>query len=145
MTDKDNAPVTADDPRNYNFDDKDVRVSSPEPSIAADPRNYDPELEPAPDAVPLEQQASSSRMTLEDPPPQGVRFIGFRFCPIEEVTTDSRPTFVEEIVQHAVESEDDIEQVENALRFMSEVFNKAGRLLSKQRRGGKGKGKERAQ
>jgi hypothetical protein len=95
-------------------------------ATADDLRNYDPGLEPAPAAVPPEQQVLSSRMTLDNPPPAAARFLGFRFRPIEEVTLDSRPTFVEEIVQHAVESEGDIERVENALRFMSEVFDEAG-------------------
>jgi hypothetical protein len=145
VTNEDDAPATADDPRNYDFAEADVQMSSPESTIAADARNYDLELEPAPPVVPPEQQASSSRTTLDDPPPAAARFLGFRFRPIEEVTPDSRHSFVEEIVQQAVEAEGDVEQVENALRFMSEVFDDAGRLLSKQRRGGKGKGKERAQ
>jgi hypothetical protein len=42
-------------------------------------------------------------------------------------------------VQHAAEAEGDVEQVENALRFMSEVFDEAGRLLNMKRRRGKGK------
>jgi hypothetical protein len=40
--------------------DEDVLMHSPEPPIGADPRNYDPTLEPAPTAVPPEQHASSS-------------------------------------------------------------------------------------
>jgi hypothetical protein len=66
LTDEDDTPATADDPRNYDFAEADVQMSSPESTIAADARNYDPELEPTPPIVPPEQQASSSRATLDD-------------------------------------------------------------------------------
>jgi hypothetical protein len=144
VTDEDDAPEAADDPRNYDFDDEDVRTSSPEPSIAADPRNYDPELEPAPAVVPVEQQASSSRMTLDDPPLRDARFLGFRPRSAAEISSASRASLVEEILQQATEDVEGEEQLESALLAMSEVFEQAGRLLGKRRRGDKGKGKGRA-
>jgi hypothetical protein len=54
VTDEDDAPATADDPWNYDFAEADVQMSFPESTIAADARNYDPELEPAPPVVPPE-------------------------------------------------------------------------------------------
>jgi hypothetical protein len=144
VTDEDDAPVTADDPRNYDFDDEAMQMSSPEPPIAADPRNYDPELEPAPDAVPMEQQASSSRMTLDDPPPQGVHFLGFRPRSAAEIASASHAALVEEILQQSAEDIGEEGQLESALLAMSEVFGQAGRLLVRRRHGDKGKGKGRA-
>jgi hypothetical protein len=143
VTDEGDAPATANDPRNYDFEDEDVRTSSPEPPIAADPRNYDPELEPVPDAVPVEQQASSSRMTLDDPPLRDAHFLGFRPRPAAEIASTSRASLVEEILQQSAEDIEGEEQLESALLAMSEVFGQAGRLLGKRRRGGKGKGKDR--
>jgi hypothetical protein len=143
VTDEDEVPATADDLRNYDFDDGDAPMSSPEPPIAADPRNYDPELEPAPGAVPVEQQASSSRMTLDDPAPQGVRFLGFRPRPAAEIASASRASLVEEILQQSAEDGGE-EGLESALLTMSEVFGQAGRLLGQRRRGNRGKGKGRA-
>ncbi|KAJ7826590.1 hypothetical protein B0H14DRAFT_3467598 [Mycena olivaceomarginata] len=143
VTDEDDAPTTADDPWNYDFDDEDAQMSSPEPPIAADPRNYDSELEPVPDAVPVEQQASSSRMTLDDPPPQDVRFLGFRLRPAAEIASASRASLVEEILQQSAEDVGEEGQLESALLAMSEVFGQAGRLLGQRRRGDKGKGKGR--
>jgi hypothetical protein len=141
VTDEDDAPATADDPRNYNFKDKDARASSSEPPIAADPRNYDPELEPAPAAVPMEQQASSSRVTLDDPPPRDARFLGFRPRPAAEITSASHASLVEEILQQSAEDVEGEDQLESALLAMSDVFERAGRLLGKRRREDKGKGK----
>jgi hypothetical protein len=54
VTDEDDAPTLADDPRNYNLEEEDVQMSSPESSIAADEHNYDSGLEPAPAVVPPE-------------------------------------------------------------------------------------------
>ncbi|KAJ7305494.1 hypothetical protein DFH08DRAFT_976239 [Mycena albidolilacea] len=48
VTDEDDAPTATNDLWNYDFEDEDGRMSSPEPPIVADPHNYDPELEPAP-------------------------------------------------------------------------------------------------
>jgi hypothetical protein len=141
VTDGDEAPAAADDPRNFDYEDEDVRMSSPETPIAANPRNYDPELEPAPAAVPVEQQASSSRMTLDNPTPQDARFLGFRPRPAAEIASASRASLIEEILQQSAEDVEGEEQLENALLTMSEVFGQAGRLLGKRRRGGKGKGR----
>jgi hypothetical protein len=78
VTDKDNAPVIVDDLQNYDFEGEDMQISSLESSIIADHHNYNPELEPVPAVVPPEQQVSSSRTTLNDPPPLNVHFLGFR-------------------------------------------------------------------
>jgi hypothetical protein len=144
VTDEDDTPVAADDPRNYDFKDEDVQMSSPEPPIAADPHNYDPELEPAPDTVPVEQQVLSSRRTLDNPPPQDARFLGFCLCPAAEIASASRASLVEEILQQPAEDVEGEEQLKSALLAMSEVFRQAGRLLGKRCRGDKGKGKGRA-
>jgi hypothetical protein len=141
VTNEDDAPATADDPRNYDFEDEGVRMSPPEPPIAADPRNYDPELEPAPDAIPVEQQTSSSHMTLDDPLPRDARFLGCRPRPAAEIASASRASLVEEILQQSAEDVEGEEQLESALLAMSEVFGQAGRLLGQRRRGDKGKGK----
>jgi hypothetical protein len=139
VTDEDEAPATADDPRNYDYEGEDTRMSSLEPPIAADPRNYDPELEPVPDAVPVEQQASSSRMMLDNPTPQNARFLGFCPCPAAEIASASRASLVEEILQQSAEDVEGEEQLESALLKMSEVFGQAGRLLGQRRQGGKGR------
>jgi hypothetical protein len=144
VTDEDNAPTLADDPRNYDLEEEDVQMSSPEPSIAADARNYDSGLEPAPAVVPPEQQASSSRMTLDDPPPFGAHFLGFRPHPPAEIASASCASLVEEIMQQPIVDAEDEEQLENVLLMMSEVFGQAGRLLGKRRCGDKRKGKGRA-
>ncbi|KAJ7309212.1 hypothetical protein DFH08DRAFT_823632 [Mycena albidolilacea] len=111
------------------------------PATADDPWNYDFELEPAPDTVPMEQQASSSCMTLDDPPPRDAHFLGFRPRPAAEIASASCASLVEEILQQSAEDVEGEEQLESALLAMSEVFEQAGRLL---RRGDKGKGKGRA-
>jgi hypothetical protein len=143
VTDEDDAPAATDDPQNYGFKDADVQGSSPEPPIAADPHNYDLESEPVPDAVPVEQQASSSRMTLDDPIPRDVHFLGFRPRPAAEIASASRVSLVEEIMQQSTADAGDEEQLENVLLIMSKVFGQAGRLLGKRRPGDKGKGKGR--
>jgi hypothetical protein len=144
VTNEDDAPALADDPWNYDFEEEDIQMSSPESSIAADDCNYDSGLEPTPAIVPPEQQASSSCMTLDDLPPADVWFLGFHLRAIKRITPDSQPAFVEEIMQYAMETDSGAEWVEEALRFMSEVFDEAGRLLGRQCRSGKGKGKEHA-
>jgi hypothetical protein len=144
VTDEDDAPAATDNPRNYGFKDEDMQGSSPEPPIAADPRNYDLESEPMPDVVPVEQQALSSRMTLDDPIPRDVHFLGFRPRPAAEIASASHASLVEEIMQQSTADAGDEEQLGNALLVMSEVFGQAGRLLGKRRRGDKGKGKGRA-
>ncbi|KAF8174854.1 hypothetical protein K438DRAFT_1771436 [Mycena galopus ATCC 62051] len=80
-----------------------------EASIMLDPNNYDIELEPAPPVLPPEQQAPSARSTLDNPPPVAVapHFLGFRLRPIEEFSAAACPTFVDEIVQWAIEGEED--------------------------------------
>jgi hypothetical protein len=55
VTDEDDAPAIADDPRNYDLNNEDVQMSSPELSITANNCNYDSELEPVPVVVPPEQ------------------------------------------------------------------------------------------
>ncbi|KAF8190699.1 hypothetical protein K438DRAFT_1763145 [Mycena galopus ATCC 62051] len=80
-------PAVVDDLQNYDLGG-DVPMHPAEPSIAADPNNYNVELEPAPPAIPPDQQVSSSRTTLDDPPPVAMapasHFLGFRLRPIEE-------------------------------------------------------------
>jgi hypothetical protein len=120
MTDEDNTSTAADDLRNYDF-----------------------ELEPTPDAVPMEQQVLSSRMTLDDPPPRDARFLGFRPRSAAEIASASCASLVEEILQQSTEDVEGEEQLESALLAMSEVLEQAGRLLGKRRRGDKGKGKGR--
>jgi hypothetical protein len=133
--------LLAEKPRNYYLEEEDVQMSSPEPSIAADDRDYDLGLEPTSAVVPPEQQASSSRVMLDDPPPTGARFLGFRLWPVAEILTASCSSFVEEIVQQSAEDPGDEEQLQSALLLMSEAFRQAGRLLGRRRRGDKGKGK----
>jgi hypothetical protein len=82
-------------------------MSSPEPPLVADKQNYNPGLEPAPAAVPPEQQVSSSHMTLDDPPPLVAHFLGFRLRPVAEIANASRSSLVEEIVQQAAKDADD--------------------------------------
>jgi hypothetical protein len=139
VTDEDDTFATADD-----LEEEDTQMSSPEPPLAADKHNFDPELEPAPAAVPPERQASSSRMTLDDPPPLVAHFLGFRLCPVAEIANASRSSLMEEIVQQAAEDANDEGQLESALLLMSEVFGQAGRRLGRKRHGDKGKGKEHA-
>ncbi|KAJ7822980.1 hypothetical protein B0H14DRAFT_3875359 [Mycena olivaceomarginata] len=54
---------------------------------------------PTPDAVPVEQQVSSSRVTLDYPPPRDACFLGFRPRPAAEIASASRVALVEEIMQ----------------------------------------------
>ncbi|KAJ7303801.1 hypothetical protein DFH08DRAFT_825581 [Mycena albidolilacea] len=144
VTDEDEAPTLADDPRNYDLEEGDVSMSSPELSIAADAHNYDSGLEPAPAVVPPKQQALSSRVTLDDPPPSDACFLRFHPRPAAEIASASRVALVEEIMQQSTANTGDEEQLENMLLMMSEVFGQAGRLLGKRRHGEKGKGKGRA-
>jgi hypothetical protein len=81
VTDEDNMSAMTDDPQNYDFKEENVRMSSPELPIAADKCNYNPRLEPTPGAVPPEQQVSSSRRTLDNPPPLDAPS-GFAFDPL---------------------------------------------------------------
>ncbi|KAJ7334220.1 hypothetical protein DFH08DRAFT_814246 [Mycena albidolilacea] len=144
VTDEDDAPALADDPRNYDFEDEDVQMSSLETPIVTDACNYNPRLEPVSPVVPPEQQASSFRRTLDDPPLLDARFLGFRLRPVAELVSASRSSFVEEILQQSAEDAGDEGQLESALLLMSEVFGQAGRCLGQRHRGAKGKGKERA-
>jgi hypothetical protein len=83
-------------------------------------------------------------MTLDDPPPFDARFLGFRPRSAAEITSASRASLVEEIVQQSAADTGDEEQLENALLMMSKVFGQAGKLLGWRHRGDKGKGKGRA-
>jgi hypothetical protein len=144
VTDEDDTFATADDPRNYDLEEENARMLSPEPPLADDERNYDPGLEPVPAAVPPEQQVLSSRMTLDDPPLLVAHFLGFRLRSVAEITNTSCSSLVEEVMQQAAEDADDEEQLESALLMMSEVFGQAGRRLGRKRHGNKEKGKGRA-
>jgi hypothetical protein len=141
VTDEDDAPAAADNLQNYDLENEDERMSSPEPPIVADHRNYNTELEPVPDAVPVEQQASSSRMMLHNSPPRDTRFLGFRPRPVAEIASAPHASLVEEILQQLVEDTGDGEQLESALLMMSEVFGQAGKLLGKRCRGTRGRAK----
>jgi hypothetical protein len=141
VTDKDEEPALADDPRNYDLEEGDVSMSSLEPSIAADAHNYDSSPEPAPAVVLPEQQASSSRVTSDDPPPSDACFLRFHPRPAAEIASASHAALVEEIMQQSTADTGDKEQLENTLLMMSQVFGQASRLLGKRRRGEKGKGK----
>ncbi|KAJ7353268.1 hypothetical protein DFH08DRAFT_804837 [Mycena albidolilacea] len=123
--------------------DGDVSMHSPDPPIRADPRNYDPTLEPAPAAVPPEQHASSSRSTLDDPPSNtpDLHFLRFRLRPMEALSPSSRTAFVNEIVNWADQSGAGEERIESALLFMSAIFGQAGNMLGRRRRDRKGKGR----
>ncbi|KAF8145488.1 hypothetical protein K438DRAFT_1781909 [Mycena galopus ATCC 62051] len=138
-------PMAVDNMRNYDLDG-DVPMPPVDPSITVDPNNYDVELQPAPPAIPLEQQVSSSRTTLDDPQPVATEpaqhFLGFRLRPIEEFSAAARPTFVDEIVQWAIEGEEDEMRVESALLFMLAIFSQAGNTLGQQHQSGKGKAHE---
>jgi hypothetical protein len=144
VTDEDEEPALADSPRNYDLEGGSASMLSPEPSIAADTRNYDSGLEPAPAMVPLEQRASSSRVTLDNPPTSEARFLRFRPRSAAEIASASRAALVEEIMQQASADTGDEEELEDALMTMSEVFGQASKLLGKRCRGEKGKGKARA-
>jgi hypothetical protein len=128
VTDEDEEPALADDPRNYNLKEGDVSMG----------------LEPAPAVVPPKQQVSSSRVTLDDPPPSDARFLRFRPRPAAEIASASRAALMKEIMQQSTADTGDEEQLENTLLMMSEVFGQASRLLGKRRHGEKGKGKGRA-
>jgi hypothetical protein len=123
--------------------DEDVLMHSPEPPIGADPRNYNPALEPAPAAVPPEQHTSSSRSTLDDPPSNAPdsHFLGFRLRPMEALSPSSHTAFVDEIVNWADQSDAGEERVESALLFISAIFSQAGNTLGRRRRDRKGKGR----
>ncbi|KAF8215538.1 hypothetical protein K438DRAFT_1954260 [Mycena galopus ATCC 62051] len=142
MVEDEEMPAAVDDMRNYDLDG-DLPMPPVDPSIATDPNNYDVKLEPAPPVVPPEQQASSSRTTLDNLPPvasePALHFLGFRLRPIEEFSAAARPTFVDEIVQWAIEGKEDETQVESTLLFMSAIFSQAGNTLGQRRRNGKGK------
>jgi hypothetical protein len=141
VTNEEDAPPLAEDPRNYDLEEEDIRMSSPESSLVADDRDYDPGLEPAPAVVPPEQQVSSSRVTLDDPPSPGAQFLGFHLRPVAEILTASHSAFVEEIVRQSAEDPGNEEQLQNVLLLMSEVFRQVGRLLGRRHHGDKGKGK----
>ncbi|KAJ7330488.1 hypothetical protein DFH08DRAFT_815391 [Mycena albidolilacea] len=136
VTDEDDTFATADDPRNYDLEEEDL-------PIAADEWNYDPGLEPTPAAVPRNSKRHPLVM-LDDPPLLVAHFLGFRLCPVAEITNTSCSSLVEEVVQKAAEDADDEEQLENALLWISKVFGQAGRCLGRKCRGDKGKGKGRA-
>jgi hypothetical protein len=96
---------------------KDVSIPSPDPPIGVDPRNYNPTLEPAPAAVPLEQHTSSSQSTLDDPLSNtpDLHFLGFCLRPMEDLSPSSRTAFVDEIVHWTDQSGADEEHVESTL------------------------------
>jgi hypothetical protein len=106
-------------------------MSSPDPPIGADTRNYNPSLEPAPAAIHPEQQASSSRSTLENllPNAPGLRFLGFYLCPMEDLSPSSRAAFVDEIVHWTDQIGADEGCVESTLLFMSAIFSQTGNTL----------------
>jgi hypothetical protein len=122
--------------------DEDVSMPSPDPPIGVDPRNYNPTLEPAPVAVPPEQHASSSRSTQDNPSSNtpDPHFLGFRLCPMEDLSPSSCTAFVDEIVRWADQSGADEERIENTLLFMSAIFSQAGNTLGRCRQDRKGKG-----
>ncbi|KAJ6495487.1 hypothetical protein C8R45DRAFT_927397 [Mycena sanguinolenta] len=71
---------------NYELEDEDIPMPDVEVPIIDDPANYDPEAEPAASFVPPEQQASSSRTTLDDPLPGSApasHFLGFRLRSVD--------------------------------------------------------------
>ncbi|KAF8211773.1 hypothetical protein K438DRAFT_1752439 [Mycena galopus ATCC 62051] len=145
-------------------------VSSPEVIVvedeemlaADDMRNYDLDGD-----MPMPPQITTTTTSSWNPPPPrcspgtagvffsdhsgrpaargfgtGPHFLGFRLRPIEEFLAAARPTFVDEIVQWAIEGEEDETRVESALLFMSAIFSQAGNTLGQRRRNGKGKARE---
>jgi hypothetical protein len=135
VTDEDEEPALADDPRNYDLEEGNASMLSPEPPFAADTRNYDSGLEPAPAVVPLEQQASSSHVTLDNPPTSEARFLRLHPRSAAEIASASHAALVEEIMQQASADTGDEEELEDALMTMSEVFGQASKLLGKRRCG----------
>ncbi|KAJ6506906.1 hypothetical protein C8R45DRAFT_923065 [Mycena sanguinolenta] len=131
---------------NYELGDEDVSMPDAEVPIIDDPANYDPGLDPAPSSVPLAQQASSSRVTLDDPPQVAPsHFLGFRLRPVDPTSsTSTRNDYVEEIIQQVLSGSEDPHRTEAQLLFMSTVFGRAGNELGRRRRNGdtKGKGRE---
>jgi hypothetical protein len=131
VMDQETTPVEVGDLRYLEGADEDVSMSSPDPPIRLDPRNYNPTLEPAPTAVPPEQHTSSSQSTLDDlsfnaPDPH---FLGFRLRPLEDLSPSLRAVFVDEIVHWTDQSGADEEHVESALLFMPAIFSQAGNTL----------------
>jgi hypothetical protein len=60
---------------------------------------------------------------------------------VAEITSASHASLVEEILQQSAEDVEGEDQLESTLLVMSDVFERAGRLLGKRRREDKGKGK----
>ncbi|KAJ7308686.1 hypothetical protein DFH08DRAFT_823715 [Mycena albidolilacea] len=81
VTNEDDTFATVDAPQNYNLEEEDTQMLSPEPPSWST------------------NQASSSRMTLDNPPPLATHFLRFRLRPVTEIATASRSSLVEEIVQ----------------------------------------------
>ncbi|KAJ6458722.1 hypothetical protein C8R45DRAFT_1109835 [Mycena sanguinolenta] len=100
-----------DDMGNYELDDEDVLMPDAQIPIADNPANYDPELEPASAEIPLGQQASSSRVTLDDPPPDSVsssHLPSFRLRSVDPMSSaTTRDDYVEEIVEQVLSSSED--------------------------------------
>jgi hypothetical protein len=142
VTDEEVMSVEVGDLRYPEGADEDVSMPSPDLSIGADPRNYNPILEPAPAAVSPEQHASSSQSTLDDLSSNtpGSHFLGFRLCPMEDLSPSSHTAFFDEIVHRTDQSGTDEEHVDSALLFMLAIFSQAGNMLGCCRRDRKGKG-----
>ncbi|KAJ6506736.1 hypothetical protein C8R45DRAFT_922909 [Mycena sanguinolenta] len=129
---------------NYKLEDEDFRMTDAEVPIADDPANNDPELEPAPTKTPQGQQASSSQVTLDNPPPGSAssHFLGFRLRPVDPTSsTDTWDEYVEEIVDRVLSGSEDPHRTEAQLLFMSMVFGRVGNELGRRRRNGDTKGK----
>jgi hypothetical protein len=54
VTNEDNMPFATEDLQNYELEEEDASMSSPESSIIADECNYNPDLEPVLPVVPPE-------------------------------------------------------------------------------------------
>ncbi|KAF8207720.1 hypothetical protein K438DRAFT_1755143 [Mycena galopus ATCC 62051] len=115
-------PAAVDDLRNYDLGG-DVPMPPANPSIAADPNNYNIELEPT-----LLLSLRNSRHPPLEPPSM-----------TPTCCHDPGPA-LPRIVQWATEGEEDETRVESALLFMSAIFSQAGNTLGQQRRSGKGSG-----
>ncbi|KAJ6483229.1 hypothetical protein C8R45DRAFT_1099513 [Mycena sanguinolenta] len=139
----------AEDMGNYELEDEDVPMADVEVPIIDDPANYDPEAEPAVSFVLPEQQASSSRTTLDDPLPGSApasHFLGFRLRSVDPTSSAAtRDDYVEEIVERVLSSSEDPHRTEAQLLFMSMVFGRAGNELGRRRRDGDTKGNGRTQ
>ncbi|KAF8154374.1 hypothetical protein K438DRAFT_1778004 [Mycena galopus ATCC 62051] len=124
--------VVVEDMWNYNLVDNDVPMPSSELLITADPCNYDPELEPVPAIITSEQQASSSRVTLDNqllaPTTPDSCFLRLHPCPLEEPMAAALPSFMDKEVLWAIEGEVNEARVESSLLFMSAVFNQGEHL-----------------